>query len=288
MRARPRTGRPRYSTAVHEPAPSETIDVGGRRLAWRAVGSGAPLLLVNGYAATSADWDPGLLYALGRSFRVICPDNRGVGRSELGDAGTPLTIDAMASDLEALLGALGIERAPVIGWSMGGFVAQRLAARAPARVESLVLLSSDPGGASAVPPDADVWARLTDASGTPREQAARLLSLLFPPVLGAEIDRRFGEVVAAARAELSPDVLRAQEAAMVAWHAEEPPRPDARAPRVLAACGTADVVIPPQNTDALAAHWPVCRVERFDGCGHAFMAQEPARLGEAIESFLRG
>jgi pimeloyl-ACP methyl ester carboxylesterase len=252
------------------------------------VGSGAPLLLVNGYAATSADWDPGLLYALGQSFRVICPDNRGVGRSEPGDAGEPLTIDAMAGDLETLLDALGIERAPVVGWSMGGFVAQRLAARAPTRVEAMVLLSSDPGGAAAVPPDPDVWARLTDVSGTPREQARRLLSLLFPPALGAEIDRRFGEVVAAARSELAPDVLRAQEAAMVAWHAQEPPRPDGRAPRVLAACGTEDVVIPPRNTDALAAHWTGCRVERFEGCGHAFMAQEPARLGDLVESFLRG
>ncbi len=273
---------------MHEPEPSETIDVGGRRLAWRAVGSGPPLLLVNGYAATSADWDPGLLYVLGQSFRVICPDNRGVGRSELGDAGQPLTIDSMAEDLEALLDALGIDRAPVIGWSMGGFVAQRLAARAPARVASLVLLSTDPGGGRAAPPDPEVWARLTDASGSPREQAARLLSLLFPPALAAEIDRRFGEIVAAARAKLSPQALRAQEAAMVAWHQEEPPRPDAGAPRVLAACGTEDAVIPPQNTDALAAHWPGCRVERFEGGGHAFMAQEPARLGDLIESFLRG
>src|SRR5664279_5347582 len=113
------------------------IEVEGRRLAWRAVGSGAPLLLVNGYAATAADWDPAFLDGLSESFEVVCPDNRGVGGSELGDG--ELTVDGMAADLEALLDALGIERAPIVGWSMGGFIAQRLAERAPGRVSALAL-----------------------------------------------------------------------------------------------------------------------------------------------------
>jgi pimeloyl-ACP methyl ester carboxylesterase len=63
---------------------SESISVAGRRLAWRTAGSGRPLLLINGYAATGSDWDPTLLEALGASFELICPDNRGVGESELG------------------------------------------------------------------------------------------------------------------------------------------------------------------------------------------------------------
>ena len=88
-----------------------TIEIDGRRLAWRSCGAGRPLLLVNGYAASSADWDPALLQALGRSFQLICPDNRGAGASQLGDA-FELTIDAMAADLERLLDALGIARAP--------------------------------------------------------------------------------------------------------------------------------------------------------------------------------
>jgi pimeloyl-ACP methyl ester carboxylesterase len=57
------------------------IAVEGRRLAWRTVGSGAPLLLINGYAATAEDWDPAFLDGLAESFEVICPDNRGVGFS---------------------------------------------------------------------------------------------------------------------------------------------------------------------------------------------------------------
>jgi 3-oxoadipate enol-lactonase len=245
-----------------------------------------PLLLINGYAATAADWDPTFIAALERSFELICPDNRGLGAAPLGELDGPLTIEAMAADLEAVLDAREIERLPVAGWSMGGFIAQALAARAPRRVEALVLLSTDPGGKEAVLADPAVWAQLTDHSGTPREQAARLISLLFPSAIATEIDTEFGDVVADARAALAPAVLGAQEAAMDAWHAEEQPAPEG-APPVLTAHGSEDVVIPPENCDRLAIRWPNSRVERFESGGHAFMAQEPERLADLITSFLR-
>ena len=134
----------------------------------------------------------------------------------------PQTIDAMAADLVALLDACGIDRLPAAGRSMGGSVAQALACRAPERVSALVRPGTDPGGAAAVLADAGVWAPPTSRAGTPREQASRLISVLFPPGPAAEIDAAFGDVVAAARAEVSTAALDAQEAAMRAWHAREP------------------------------------------------------------------
>ncbi len=148
-------------------AGAQTLEIDGRALAWRSLGDGPPLLLVNGYAATGGDWDPQLLQRLAETFELIAPDNRGMGRSALGDP-AGLAIDGMAHDLELLLDALGVERAPVVGWSMGGFVAQQLALRAPARVERLVLLSTDPGGATAVAPEPEAWAQLLDHSGSAR------------------------------------------------------------------------------------------------------------------------
>jgi pimeloyl-ACP methyl ester carboxylesterase len=262
----------------------QTIELDGRRLAWRTVGRGPPLLLVNGYAATGRDWDPYLLTALAQTFELICVDNRGMGDSQLGHPAA-LTVDAMAHDLEQLLDALGLERTPVAGWSMGGFVAQRLAVRSPARVERLVLLASDPGGRASVVAEPEAWALLVDHSGDAREQATRLLSVLFPPEVAAQVDRQFGPFVAAARATLSPQTLAAQEAAMVAWHVEEQDPPGDGAPPVLVAHGDEDVLIPPANADALAARWPGARVERFAGGGHAFMAQEPRRLAQLIADF---
>jgi pimeloyl-ACP methyl ester carboxylesterase len=257
------------------------VEIGAWTLARRSLGDGPPLLLVNGYAATGADWDPELLSGLASAFEVICPDSRGMGGSTLVDG--PLTVDAMVADLEALLDALGLERVALAGWSMGGFVAQRLAELAPARVSALALLSSDAGGPQALRPDPAVWARLTDHSGTPREQASRLISLLFPPELAPEIDREFGDAVAAARAALSEPALSAQEEAMDAWLATEREAPDpATAPPVLIVHGVEDAVIPVANAELLAARWPGARIERIEGGGHAFMAQEPERTAALI------
>ena len=90
---------------------------------------------------------------------------------------------------------------------MGGFIAQALAVKYADRVDKLVLLSTDPGGIEADLASPDVWSELVDTSGTPNEQARRLLFLLFP------ID-----IVAAARTQLSVELLNRQAAAMDAWH----------------------------------------------------------------------
>ena len=159
----------------------------------------------------------------------------------------------MAADLEALLDEQEIETVPVVGWSMGGYIAQRLAERRPQRVSALALIATDPGGPEAVAAAPEVWARLVDHSGTPRQQATRLISLLFPPGPAAEIDRQFGAQVAAAREQLPVAVMSAQEAAMEAWHREERPPPEAgKAPPTVVLHGDEDLVIPPINAGLLA------------------------------------
>jgi pimeloyl-ACP methyl ester carboxylesterase len=263
--------------------PSMQID--GRRFAWSELGGGPPLVLVNGYAASSADWDPTFTAALARTFTLICPDNRGTGDSELGDPAA-LTVDAMAGDIEALIGELGLGRPALVGWSMGGYVVQRLALRSPARASAITLLATGPGGGAGVPAEPYVWRRLTDHSGTPREQATRLIALLFPPDVAIEIDAQFGELVAEARAAFSPQTLAAQERVLDAWQAEPQPAPGEDAPPVLVVSGELDVIAPPGNADALAALWPETSVERIAGGGHAFMAQEPERVAASIASFL--
>ena len=168
---------------------------------------------------------------------------------------------------------------------MGGFIAQRLAVRAPARVETLTLLGTDGGGPTSVPAEPDAWAQLTDHSGTFRQQASRLIELLFPPPIAPMIDQAFGDIMAETRATLSLDALHAQERAMAVWHADPQPRPDpATAPRVLVLSGDLDRVIPPENDAVLAAIWPTCAIERFGGA-HAFFALEGPQVAERIVSF---
>jgi pimeloyl-ACP methyl ester carboxylesterase len=256
-------------------------------LAWREEGGGEPLLLLNGYAATKDDWDPSFTARLAARMRVICPDNRGIGESQAGWGGEELSAGGMATDCLELLDDLDIRQAAVAGWSMGGFVAQEVAARAPERVRALVLMSTDHGGPGAIERDADADARLTDHSGTPDEQARRLLGLLFPPPDAQRVYAQFGELVAAARAALDPALLAAQEEAMRRWHAEPAnARLEAIAAPAAVATGTLDEVIPPANAELLAARLRDSWLARFPGGGHAFMAQYPERLADWMLAFL--
>lgn len=118
-----------------------TIQVNGVRIAFVDEGQGAPLLLLHGLGGSHDDWRLQRAEFAAR-YRVIMPDLRGHGASE---RRVPFTIQQYARDMAALLAALGIVRAHVLGLSMGGAVAIELALRAPAVVASLALANTAPG-----------------------------------------------------------------------------------------------------------------------------------------------
>src|SRR5213595_2844765 len=182
-----------------------TIPVDGAQIAYRRLGNGRPLLVLNGLAAMSADWDPSFIDRLSSANDLVLLDNRGIGAST--DDGAPFTIAKLAADTAQVIEALEFERASVLGWSMGGFIAQTLAFNDPARVHKLILLSTDPGGTAAELASPSILEQLTETSGTPYGQARRLLFLLFPSDLAESIYREFGDVVATARAKLSPNIV---------------------------------------------------------------------------------
>jgi pimeloyl-ACP methyl ester carboxylesterase len=262
-----------------------TIPVDGGRIAYRRRGSGRPLLVLNGLAATSADWDPSFIERLASANDLILLDNPGIGAST--DNGAPFDIDQLADDTARVIEALEFEHVSVLGWSLGGFIAQTLPLQHPARFDKLILLSTDAGGVNAEVASPAVLSQLIDTSGTPREQARRLLSLLFPSVLADSIYDQYGDIVAAARAQLPPDLVHRQAAAMDAWHRigignrlREINVP------VLIATGTADIVIPPSNALRLVNAIPGAWLAQFNGGGHAFMAQYPRPLADLINNFL--
>jgi pimeloyl-ACP methyl ester carboxylesterase len=268
-----------------EAQPMSTIPVDGGHIAYRRMGSGRPLLVLNGLTATNADWDPAFLERLASANELVLLDNRGIGAST--DDGSPFDIAKLARDAADVIEALDLRPAAVLGWSMGGFVAQALAVEHPAVVDKLVLLSTSPGGASAALADPAVLDHLTDTSGTPHEQARRLLSVLFPADFAEPVYRDFGDVVAAARAELSPELVDRQVAAIDAWNG------DGVADRLrelkvpaLVVTGTEDVVVPPSNSLSLVGAIPGAWLAQFPGGGHAFMAQYPLAVANVINEFL--
>ena len=261
------------------------IEVDGARIGYRRIGEGRPLLVLNGFGATSADWDPSFIDRLACSHELILLNNRGIGGST--DDGQPFDIAKLATDSAHVIETLGIERASVLGWSMGGFIAQAFAVNYADRIDKLVLLSTDFGGIEADLASPDVWAKLIDTSGTPNEQARRLLFLLFPNDVAESFYRQFGDVVAAARAQLSVELLNRQAAAMDVWHRNGVARQlrEIRVP-VLIASGTEDILIPASNALKLVNAIPGAWLARFPHGGHAFMAQYPQALADLINSFL--
>src|SRR5437867_6307392 len=140
--------------------PIATIPVDGGQIAYRRLGSGRPLVVLNGLAATSADWDPSFIDRLSSASEIVLLDNRGIGAST--DDGAPFDIGELAEDVVQVIEALHLDAPSVLGWSMGGFIAQRLALDHPDRLHKLILLSTDPGGAEAKLASPAVRAQLTD------------------------------------------------------------------------------------------------------------------------------
>jgi pimeloyl-ACP methyl ester carboxylesterase len=268
-----------------EPDSAAMVEVEGVQIVYRTIGKGPPLLVLNGFAATSADWDPCFIDRLASRHELILLNNRGIGGST--DDRQSFDIAKLADDTAHLIETLGIERANVLGWSMGGFVAQALAVKNADRVDKLVLLSTDSGGIEADLASPDVWSQLLDTSGTPNEQARRLLFLLFPTDVAESFYREFGDIVAAARAQLSIELLDRQAAATEAWRRNGVARQlrEIRVP-VLIATGTEDIVIPASNALKLANTIPGAWLAQFPHGGDGFMAQYPRELADLINCFL--
>ena len=261
-----------------------TRDIGERAIGYERMGEGPPIVVLNGFAGSRADWDPAFVSGLLEENELVLVDNRGLGESSV-DA-EPFTVEDMAADTIALIESLGLERPCLLGWSMGGMIAMAIALKRPDLAGSLILLATQSGaGAEPIPPA--VGERLRDLSGTPAEQARRLISLLFTPERAPEIEAAAGELIAAARSTLDRGVVERQWDAMVRW---DEAGATARLGEIdcpaLVATGAEDAICPPANARALAAAIDGAWLARFPRSAHAFMADHPVALAALARSFL--
>jgi pimeloyl-ACP methyl ester carboxylesterase len=250
---------------------------------YRVVGTGPPLILITGYTATMEDWDPRFVGALAGHYRLVIFDNAGVGRTQALPA--PLTIDAMASQTSALIDALGLGRPDVLGWSMGGTIAQALAVLHPAQVRHLVLCATFPGTGTMTPPSSAATRALT--SGNVQE----VMADLFPANQGAAQQAHLAAVAAyRPHAPAPAAAIAAQGHAMNVWSGGTDPAGQKTATisaPTLIADGTVDRLDPVANDYALARLIPGARLKLYPDAGHAFMFQDENAFASLIESFLR-
>jgi pimeloyl-ACP methyl ester carboxylesterase len=129
--------------------PLEKVRVGDIDVAYKMFGKGEPILLFNGASDGMDAWDPSFLTGLSSNHTVIAFDQRGIGNTTAGSK--PYTYQQLANDTAGLLDALKIPKADVMGYSLGGHIAQAFTVSYPDKVNSLILVASSCGGKDAVP-----------------------------------------------------------------------------------------------------------------------------------------
>jgi 3-oxoadipate enol-lactonase len=245
-------------------------------------GSGEPLLMIMGLGADLQAWAL-QVPALAKHFRVITYDNRGVGRSSSPDR--PYAIPQMADDAIALLDALGIAKAHVLGISMGGYIAQELVLNHAARVEKLILMATaaDIDGYGRVAVKNYINIRRSNMS---REQIVRLHSqLLYSPEMLDDDDRYERAVLntlANPYAQADHAFLRQAEA-ILGFDASD--RLGAVKSPTLVITGKDDILVPPRNGQKLAKLIPGAQHKQLSG-GHLGCLEYPHEYNEAILEFL--
>ena len=244
------------------------------KIAWERHGAGPPLLLIHGLGYARWGWEP-VVEPLARSFDTILFDNRGIGESDAPPG--PYTAAGMAADAVQVLDEAGVERANVVGTSLGGMIAQELALGYPQRVDKLVLACTTPGGPQAFPmPQRTV--ELMQARATLREYVQNALEPDPRPELVERI------LAYRERTAQGFEPWAAQAAAGATFDAHD--RLGSLTAPTLVQHGEGDVVVDPRNADLLAAAIRGARTSMYAGCGHLFMWQEPERFVSELEEFL--
>jgi pimeloyl-ACP methyl ester carboxylesterase len=263
-----------------------TIAANGIDLYYERLGSGPPLLFVNGSGATIDSSRP-LIEVFARSFDVAVHDQRGLGKTSVPP--DPYTMADYAADAAALADHLGWDTFSLFGVSFGGMVAQELAVTVPERIERLVLACTSPGGEGgssyplheleALPPD---------------ERAARGLAILdsrFTPEWLAEhpADRGLVEMQVARRGEPKADEqLRGERAQLEARsHHDVCDRLGRITCPTLVASGRYDGIAPVPNGEFIARRIGASAQLRVYEGGHLFFVQDPAALPD-LTAFLAG
>lgn len=256
------------------------VDVQLPPFAWREQGEGAVVLLLHGLGGSRISWEP-QMGALG-DRRTIAWDMPGYGEATPLPDG-PLTWPAVADAAAALLDAIGVERAHVVGISMGGMIAQHLAARHPRRVWSLTLLSSSPAfGLDGTSPAEWTARRLAplDEGLHPADYAERVVTALAAPGADPEVVAR----QSAAMARIEPAALR-RTIALVATHDARGIHHLITAP-TLVLVGEQDRETPVDYSQALADRIAGATVRVVPGAGHLLNAEAPGPVNELITEHL--
>jgi len=292
--------------------PTQQVELEKVSLAYQSIGraSDPALLLVMGLGGQLIHWPDEVVVALcQQGFRVIRYDNRDVGlstwrqapasanltfevlRYKLGlPVAAPYTLTDMAGDALGLMDALQIQQFHVLGASMGGMIAQHVAAMAPERVESLTLVMSSSGAEGLPAPSAALVQLLSRRSAPNREvaieQQADLLAALGSPEVRDDRNKLLQQAAASYDRAFNPEGVKRQIMAILAEPSRVPLLNQLRVP-TLVVHGTADPLLPVMHGVHLAAHIQGSQLVLIPGLAHRFQEAFKAPLLAAVLPYLR-
>jgi pimeloyl-ACP methyl ester carboxylesterase len=257
------------------------VEHNGARLHWSALGKGEPVVLIMGLGCSSAMWFR-VAPQLAKRHRVILLDNRGSGQTQVAHF-VVHRVAHMAADVVAVLAAAGEASAHVIGFSMGGMIAQQLAIDFPARVRSLALLGTHSGGIWAEQAEPEVRQLLFDKATMDAEASLRAMRPYT--YARATADALFDEdaLVRLANQPSARD-YQAQLVALIGWSAYlDLPR---LACPTLVMHGLQDQLIPPANARRTAERIPGARLIELADASHWLMTDQNALVLGALNEHI--
>jgi pimeloyl-ACP methyl ester carboxylesterase len=270
-------------------APTRTVSAGGVSYAYRELGSrtGVPVVLLTHLAAVVDNWDPRVVDGIAAQHRVIAFDNRGVGAST---GKTADTIEAMAADAVAFIRALGLEQVDLLGFSMGGMIAQVIAREQPQLVRRLILAGTGPAGGEGIE-------NVTKISHLDTVRALVTLQdpkqfLFFTRTAngrraGKEFLARLKERTGNRDKVISIRSYLTQLKAIHRWGLETPADLSTIEQPVLVVNGESDRMVPAKNSSDLARRLPNSELVIYPDAGHGGIFQFHEQfVGKALE-FLR-
>jgi pimeloyl-ACP methyl ester carboxylesterase len=269
---------------------TRTIRVGGNDFAYRELGSGdaPPLVMLNHWGANLDNFDPRIVDGLAAGRRVVTLDYRGVGRSG-GDA--PLTIAETARDVVDIIRALNFGTIDLLGFSLGGFVAQEVILREPDLVRKVILTGTGPAGGVGISKVGSVsWPLIIKGLLTFTDPKTYLFftSTANGRQAAKTFLARLKERTQDRDKPVTPKVFLRQLKAIKAWGIQAPQDLGQIAKPVLVANGDHDIMVPTQNSIDLARRIPGAELHIYEDAGHGGIFQYHGGFIDAARTFLDG
>ena len=271
--------------------PALKVKVGDIDIAYKRLGNNTekPIVLIGGGGTTMDMWNPILLRELTSNHLVIIFDNRGVGNTTLGTEN--FSINQFAKDTAGFLDALNMEKADILGFSMGSFIAQELTLKSPNRVNNLILYGSGCGGKGAVPPSPQALQALevfAKKSSPTQKESDTFASTMFPPDWFKE-NPNYENYIPFPKESVTPEMTQRQKEAIFSWWTVGTCNALSNITQpTLVIVGTDDVWLPPANSLMIAEKIPGAWLVQIEDAGHGLMNQYPEKFSKIVSTFLAG